>query len=368
MSPPLVIENLEVERGSFLLRIKNLKLNLGESIAILGSSGSGKTTFLDTLLGIIPNYKGSILLHGTELRTIPLEKRELGVIFQDFCLFPTMNVAQNICFGINKKRTNPLTLSSLAEKLGITSLLEQPIANLSGGEQQRVAIARALMTSYPIMLFDEPLNALDLKLRLSIRQFIKDQQKESQFSSLFITHDHEEAMSQADQILLFHQGEIIQQDSPWSIYTQPLSPYIMNFFGSTNILSGHYQSKDSEGQHRVQIGPCSMKGTLFNNDQTNPLKEKDSCQVYCRYTEVNVLPVLPNNSQGDEEYLSGDIVDEEFLGKIWNLKIRLNDVQYKQILTATVSARKGKQLLNQTDSGVLLKLNQIYISKDKTDY
>ncbi|WJG24457.1 ABC transporter ATP-binding protein [Vibrio furnissii] len=212
----------------------------GEFITLLGPSGCGKSTLLRSLAGLNPVDSGSIIVGGEEITHAAPQKRGIGMVFQSYALFPNMTVAGNIGFGPKMQGLDKATMArEVAQVIELVALQGKEDCyphQLSGGQRQRVALARALVVKPRILLLDEPLSALDAKIRKHLRQQIRDIQKELNLTTIFVTHDQEEAMTMSDRIFLMHQGKIVQQGSPESIYTQPANEFVAGFMGHYNLV------------------------------------------------------------------------------------------------------------------------------------
>lgn len=212
----------------------------GEFITLLGPSGCGKSTLLRSLAGLNPVDSGSIFVGGEEITHAAPQKRGIGMVFQSYALFPNMTVAGNIGFGLKMQGCDKATMArEVAQVIELVALQGKEECyphQLSGGQRQRVALARALVVKPRILLLDEPLSALDAKIRKHLRQQIRDIQKELNLTTIFVTHDQEEAMTMSDRIFLMHQGKIVQQGSPESIYTQPANEFVAGFMGHYNLV------------------------------------------------------------------------------------------------------------------------------------
>ncbi|TRN24808.1 ABC transporter ATP-binding protein [Vibrio furnissii] len=212
----------------------------GEFITLLGPSGCGKSTLLRSLAGLNPVDSGSIFVGGEEITHAAPQKRGIGMVFQSYALFPNMTVAGNIGFGLKMQGRDKATMArEVAQVIELVALQGKEECyphQLSGGQRQRVALARALVVKPRILLLDEPLSALDAKIRKHLRQQIRDIQKELNLTTIFVTHDQEEAMTMSDRIFLMHQGKIVQQGSPESIYTQPVNEFVAGFMGHYNLV------------------------------------------------------------------------------------------------------------------------------------
>jgi len=229
--------NLEVEKGSFT--------------TLLGPSGCGKTTLLRLISGFLEPSRGTVEINGINQKGIEPDKRKIGMVFQDYALFPHMTVEQNILYGLKINKTitdengNPVKLSKAqiavklsetASNLDLTDLLNRYPSELSGGQQQRVALARALILNPQILLMDEPLSSLDTKLREKVREELKEIQQKYKITTIYVTHDQEEALSLSDKIAVINKGKLLQTGSPRDIYYKPADSFTADFVGRANFI------------------------------------------------------------------------------------------------------------------------------------
>ena len=223
-----------------ILKDVNLSVEKGEFVTFLGSSGCGKTTLLRCLIGLESVDSGSIILDGKDVTGVPAQKRGINMIFQQYCLFPTMNLYDNVSFGLRMKKVDKKEIQErVGDMLRMVNMQEHADKypyQLSGGEQQRAALARCLVMEPKVLLLDEPFSAIDAKLRKELQIYLKEIHKKFNMTSIFVTHDQEEAMRMSDTIHLFHEGVLEQSASPYSIYTNPKTPYVASFIGSYNLL------------------------------------------------------------------------------------------------------------------------------------
>ncbi|KWR80088.1 ABC transporter ATP-binding protein [Pseudomonas citronellolis] len=214
----------------------------GEFFSMLGPSGSGKTTCLRLIAGFEQPSSGSIRIHGEEAAGLPPYQRDVNTVFQDYALFPHMNVLENVAYGLKVKGVGKAErLKRAEEALGMVALggygSRKPV-QLSGGQRQRVALARALVNRPRVLLLDEPLGALDLKLREQMQSELKKLQRQLGITFIFVTHDQSEALSMSDRVAVFNKGRIEQVDTPRNLYMQPATPFVAEFVGTSNVLRG----------------------------------------------------------------------------------------------------------------------------------
>ena len=300
-SPYLVVKDLSKNFGSFQA-VKNITIAIkeGEFACFLGPSGCGKTTLLRCIAGLETQSTGSITQKNTEISMLPPSERDFGIVFQSYALFPNLSVFSNISYGlVNNRWTQDAMkkrVNQLLDLIGLTDHSNKYPSQLSGGEQQRVALARALAISPSLLLLDEPLSALDAKVRVYLRKQIKDLHRELGITTIMVTHDQEEAQSMADSIFVMKEGEIVQSGSPKDIYERANSPFIADFIGITNFIKGTIVAKNlvrcnsvdiecdtgmlSINQEvqidSVQIDPVQLEAQLRNQDRNQYINQQDN--------------------------------------------------------------------------------------------
>ena len=236
------LENIVVRFGNFeALHNINVDVREGEFFTFLGPSGCGKTTTLRTITGFIDPVSGSVRVKDRDITHVPIEDRNIGIVFQSYALFPTMTVYDNIAFGLKVKKLKKPEIDKrvreIAKKVDLTDeQLQKAVSQLSGGQQQRVAIARALVTGPAIICMDEPLSNLDAKLRVQLRNELKRMQKEFGITTIYVTHDQEEALTLSDRIAVFNKGYIEQIGTPNEVYNHSATEFVCNFIGDINRL------------------------------------------------------------------------------------------------------------------------------------
>jgi iron(III) transport system ATP-binding protein len=239
----ITFQDIQVKFGDFVA-IKNLNLEVkkGEFFTFLGPSGCGKTTTLRTLVGFITPSKGKIIVDNEDLTNTPIEKRQIGMVFQSYALFPTMSVYENIAFGLKVQKNKKEDIKKRVEELArVVDLKEEQlmknVSELSGGQQQRVAIARALALAPKIIVLDEPLSNLDAKLRKQLRKELKKLQLEQGITTVYVTHDQEEALTLSDRVAVFNNGVVEQVGTPEEIYNHSKTEFVCNFIGDANVIN-----------------------------------------------------------------------------------------------------------------------------------
>ena len=241
MEQYLSVKNVAKYFGKFqALNNINFDVNEGEFVCILGPSGCGKTTLLRVIAGLESQSEVTIRQNNNDISLLPPDQRDFGIVFQSYALFPNLTVKDNISFGLKTRKQYRNEIDSRVDELlklvGLSDHINKYSAQLSGGEQQRVALARALAPSPGLLLLDEPLSALDAKVRQHLRLEIKNLQKQLGVTTIMVTHDQEEALTMADRIILMNNGVIEQEGSPQDIYSKPTTAFSANFIGTTNLF------------------------------------------------------------------------------------------------------------------------------------
>lgn len=225
-----------------VLKNINFEIEKGKFYTLLGPSGCGKTTILRIIAGFTDVSNGKVTLNGADVTNLPPNKRKVNTVFQDYALFPHMNVFENIAFGLRLKKTpENIIKEKVADALKMVQLSgyeNREISQMSGGQQQRVAIARALVNEPEVLLLDEPLSALDLKLRTDMQYELRELQQRLGITFIFVTHDQEEALAMSDEIFVMSKGEVVQSGTPVDIYDEPINRFVADFIGESNIVDG----------------------------------------------------------------------------------------------------------------------------------
>lgn len=263
---------------SLVLKGINLSIHENEFVTLLGPSGCGKTTLLRILGGFIQQNEGHVYFDDIEISNVPPYKREINTVFQRYALFPHMNVFDNVAFGLRIKKQDKNTIEQKVKKMlklvNLEGYEDRPVTLLSGGQQQRVAIARALVNEPMVLLLDEPLGALDLKLRKEMQIELKKIQQEVGITFIYVTHDQEEALTMSDTIVVMNAGEIQQIGTPTDIYNEPENRFVANFIGESNILEG-VMLEDYKVKFDDQVFECIDYGFEDNLDVDIVLRPED---------------------------------------------------------------------------------------------
>lgn len=315
-SASLTFKNVSFSFGNtrtiddFFLEVKS-----GSFTTLLGPSGCGKTTLLKIVSGFLTPDSGSILIDGADCTFVPPEKRQIGMVFQDYALFPHMTVQKNLLYGLeiknkNSKEENFAKIHKTARILGIANLLERFPHELSGGQQQRVALGRALVLEPKILLMDEPLSSLDAKLRTQVREELKDVQSQIGITTLYVTHDQEEALSLSDTIAVLKAGKLQQVGTPRQIYFEPANDFVADAVGRANFIK------------LTDLNEFEIDNPSLKEAKTLTVRPEWFFKINAGEKETkNCLTV------------SGTVVSTAFLGQTTRYRIRLNN-ETSQILTA----------------------------------
>lgn len=295
----------------------DLQVDRGEFVSFLGPSGCGKTTTLRMIAGFEVPSSGNIKINGDDVTNRPPNRRNVGMVFQSYALFPNMTVADNIGFGLKVARQpNSAIKQRVAEMLALIKLEkfgDRYPYQLSGGQQQRVALARALAIKPQVLLLDEPLSALDAKIRVSLRQEIKSIQRQLGITTVYVTHDQEEALSLSDRVVVMSEGRIEQIGTPFQIYNFPQTPFVASFVGTLNLICGTVAD--------AAAGCIDLDGQqIYAGGRIENAVEGDAIAVALR-PEIMTL----DGSTGEGNRLRGTIEDINFLGSIVRIRVRFGE-------------------------------------------
>lgn len=291
-----------------ILKDLSISMEKGELVSLLGPSGCGKTTTLRVIAGLIKPNDGSFELDDDDLTKVPVHKRNFGMVFQSYALFPHLTIAENVAFGLKlRKESKDSTKEKVANMLqvcGLENLGDRYPKQLSGGQRQRVALARALIIEPKLLLLDEPLSNLDAKLRVAMRIEIKRIQQQLGITTVFVTHDQEECFSISDKVAIMNNGVIEQYDSPEMIYRLPRTKFVAQFIGFENFFA---VTKTAEGRYK------SENGQLFTT--TNPQPEATETVATIRPEDIEIL------KEATQESIEGTIIVRTFLGKSYQYEV-----------------------------------------------
>jgi len=309
----------------------NLEVNTGELVAFLGPSGCGKTTTLRMVTGLLLPTRGDVLFDGQSMLTVPTERRGAVMVFQKHLLFPTMDVAQNVGFGlrmqgVTKKEINK-RVSEMLELVHLPGFENRHPHELSGGQQQRIALARALIVRPKVLLLDEPLANLDANLRLEMRELIRNIQRELRITTIFVTHDQEEAVMLADRIALMFEGVLQQFDKPHAFYDQPSTAAVAHFFRNDNVLRG----KRVGNQVETTFGTLSINA----NKVTQP---DGDILITVRPEEIKLIP------DGYDNIIRGEVLTTVYMGTYSQVQLQVDGNKWLAHGPADFGAKEGTMI------------------------
>ncbi|SHI48902.1 spermidine/putrescine transport system ATP-binding protein [Dethiosulfatibacter aminovorans DSM 17477] len=319
----------------------NLCVKENEFVTLLGPSGCGKTTMLRIIGGFESPSEGEVFFNGKVINDLPPHKRQINTVFQKYALFPHLNVYENIAFGLRIKKFGEKKIredvSGMLKLVGLSGFEKRDIESLSGGQQQRIAIARALVNKPKVLLLDEPLGALDLKLRKEMQLELKNMQKEVGITFIYVTHDQEEALTMSDTVVVMNNGEIQQTGTPVDIYNEPENAFVADFIGESNIVEGIM-----EDDYLVTF-----------------LGRKFECVDYGfgRNEEIDVV-LRPEDlviTEKSEGMLSGTVTSAIFKGVHYEMIIQVDDVEL--MVQSTLKSEPG------TEAGIKFTPEDIHIMK-----
>ena len=328
--------------GETVLDDISLDIYDNEFITLLGPSGCGKTTTLRIIGGFEQPDKGDVVFMGDKINSVPPYKRHVNTVFQKYALFPHLNVFENVAFPLREKKVSKDIIKEKVEEMLSLVMLpnfgQRRVTSLSGGQQQRVAIARALINNPKVLLLDEPLGALDLKLRKDMQVELKKIQKSTGITFIFVTHDQEEALSMSDTIVVMSEGKIQQIGTPTDIYNEPVNAFVADFIGESNILDG-VMLDDYKVKFAGHTFDCLDKGF----DKNEPV------DVVVRPEDVDIVPV------NEDSNLVGLVTSVTFLGVHYEIIVDIKG--FKWMIQTTDFVDEGEKI------GIQLEPDAIHIMK-----
>ncbi len=330
----LRIEDVHISFGTTnVLQGINLTIEPGEFFAFLGPSGSGKSTLLRAIAGFGPEPSGQILIDNEEIASLPPWNRDVGMVFQNYALWPHMNVHKNVAFGLEERKVGKVEISERVEEaldmVGLTQLADRFPSQLSGGQQQRVALARTIIIRPRLLLLDEPLSNLDANLRVQMRNDILRLQRKLGITTIFVTHDQEEANTISDRMAVLNKGIIQQVGSPLELYDHPVNRFVAHFLGTTNMIEGDVVSEGGKTMLK------SADGTTF--PLAGPVDYHKGAIVF----RPQSIHINPEPEQG--VLFEGTIESMEFLGSI----VRYNVIVGNNNLLAEQKHLRDKPVLHE---------------------
>ncbi len=331
--------------GQPVLRGLDLEIRDGEFMTFLGPSGCGKTTTLRVIGGFIEPRSGNVFFDGKDITRLPPYKRQLNTVFQKYALFPHLNVFENIAFGLRLKKTDEKTIErsvlEMLELVGLKGFERRSTATLSGGQQQRVAIARALVNRPRVLLLDEPLGALDLKLRKEMQIELKRIQQNLAITFVYVTHDQEEALTMSDRVVVMQGGDIQQIGTPQDIYNEPVNAFVADFIGESNIVDG-VMLRDFCVEFAGQEFACVDKG----------FAPREIVQVVVRPEDVKIVPAIKG-------HLTGLVENVIFKGVHYEMHVR--QAGFEWIIHSTQASQPGELV------GMRIEPDDIHIMKRRAE-
>lgn len=353
MDKYLSVKKVNKHFGKFqALKDVNFDVQEGEFVCILGPSGCGKTTLLRVIAGLESQSEGEINQNNKNISQLPPDQRDFGIVFQSYALFPNLTVKNNISFGLKTRKQNKDAIDRRVDELlnlvGLSDHINKYSAQLSGGEQQRVALARALAPSPGLLLLDEPLSALDAKVRQHLRLEIKDLQRKLGVTTIMVTHDQEEALTMADRIILMNKGVIEQEGSPQDIYSKPRTAFSANFIGTTNLFKAKKISSNS----------IEIHGSIL---ECNDDIKDDVSTVIIRPEDIKI-----SSSENNQNIFTGTIKELEFLGSNIRGHIEVNFKSQTDIVICNFSSEyiQNHNIQKDTLVNISLQPQAIKIVKD----
>jgi iron(III) transport system ATP-binding protein len=305
--------------GGKTLVLKDVSLDIrpGEFFALLGPSGSGKSTLLRLIAGFVPALAGSLLVGGEDVSRVPAHLRYIGMVFQNYALWPHMTVAQNVAFGLEERKVDRRIIGQKVEAIldlvGLAGYGARRPNQLSGGQQQRVALARTLVIEPRVLLLDEPLSNLDAKLRVQMRHELKRLQASLGITTIFVTHDQEEALTTCDRMAVMNGGMIEQVGAPEELYSRPANRFVANFVGSINLLPATTVGRDAGG---TQVD-CAVFGRFRMPGQI----DAPSGEIAVRPLAMHLAPA-GTAARPDDIAVAGSIASREFMGEYVRYEVK----------------------------------------------
>ncbi len=327
----------------------SLRVEPGEFVTLLGPSGSGKTTVLRTLAGLEEPDAGEILLDGVPLTPLPPHQRHIGLVFQNYALFPHLTVFENVAYSLRIRRTPDVRIRDEVEAalktLGLEELASRLPGQLSGGQQQRVALARALVMHPDLLLFDEPLSNLDAKLRFQVRSELRRLQKRLGITALYVTHDQAEAMSLSDRIAVMRDGRVEQVGTPEDIYARPATLFVADFIGRVNILPGRVVDRLDQG---ITVEVLERRWNVA----------ADRCPAAAGEVLVLLRPEAVGLVEAGQGDLSGTVEELEYRGDQTEYRIQIGGVN---VVVVESSPRRTRRIVEGDRVGLRVFEDTLHI-------
>ncbi|MCM3675475.1 ABC transporter ATP-binding protein [Peribacillus simplex] len=327
----------------------DLEVKQGELLTLLGPSGCGKSTTLNLIAGFLDADRGEVHIKGNNVTKVPPYKRDLGMVFQTYSLFPHMTVYENLSFGLKLRKVGKAEqkkkISKALELVKMSGLENRYPRELSGGQRQRVAISRALVVEPELLLLDEPLSNLDAKLRHELRAEIKRLQKEIGVTTIFVTHDQEEALSMSDRVVVMNAGKIEQISTPTEIYNHPKTEFVFQFIGKSNCFEGNVSAVDNR-KVSVKIGSdiTQVDASNIMGDDSD-LKTGDEVKIYIRPEKLQIVSA-DEKSSSSLDFHRAKISQINYLGTSWEINVLLQGKSIQVLTSAFDSSwQNGSEVL-----------------------
>lgn len=345
MEDKFVIELKNISKtfgDNVILKDFNLTIKKNEFLTLLGPSGCGKTTILRIIGGFEWPDKGRVIFNGKDITDDEPYQRKINTVFQKYALFPHLNVFDNVAFGLKIKKLSKKVIENKVKQslklVGLNNFQNRNIDSLSGGQQQRVAIARALVNEPEVLLLDEPLGALDLKLRQDMQYELKKIQKQVGITFIYVTHDQEEALSMSDTIVVLNDGIIQQKDDPVSIYNEPKNAFVADFIGESNIIKGK-MIEDYKVEFQGHVFDCVDKG----------FEKNEEVDIVVRPEDIKLV--------SHEGMINGLVTNEVFYGVHHEMSVDVDGVEW--IIQSTIKNEVGEKV------GLIIEPDLIHVMRRK---
>ncbi len=335
-----------------ILKSLNLSVNDGEFVTLLGPSGCGKTTTLRIIGGFEKPDAGDVFFASQRINDVPPNKRNINTVFQKYALFPHLNVAENIAFGLNIRKIDKKEVARRVEEMlelvNLKGFGRRSVASLSGGQQQRVAIARAVIQQPKVLLLDEPLGALDLKLRKEMQVELKNLHETLNMTFIYVTHDQEEALTMSDTVVVMNQGEILQQGTPIDIYNEPANAFVADFIGESNIIPGIMK------QDKV----IEFLGTVYDCVDTG-FEKNEPVDLVIRPEDIVLLEKSSGSIQQADRLLKGRVQTCLFKGVHYEMLVETEGFTFMVHSTVACPVGADKYLDVDPDNIHIMKKSDI---------
>ena len=323
----LIVDNLRKSYGNLLAAdVGHLEVADGEFVSLLGPSGCGKTTTLHCVAGLVEPDSGRVIIGGRDVTHVPVHKRDLGMVFQNYALFPHLTIFQNVAYGLENRNTERKVMSRLvAEALALVELRgceDRYPHQLSGGQQQRVALARAIVYRPDVLLLDEPLSNLDAKLRKSMRFELRRLQQQLELTTIFVTHDQQEALSMSDRVVVMNRGRIEQLGTPLEIYERPSTLFVADFMGTSNLIRGKVAAHDMAARTACVVLPGGSRVTITCQEA---LSEESPVQMTVKPERIRIGEPGATGTSRETPVMEGKVIGGAYLGGAYSYQVRAGE-------------------------------------------